>query len=175
MADGWITPANIIATCGLIASATACAISWRVFRWQRSSDSPVVSLEDYSRSRGTPYYMLQIGLSNPAAYALRVTSCAIVRPRRVVGISDARTKDRGVMSAGSVPETLSGEALSSKFEFPLTATAGQSKFAWLFVESPDPTKPLNLSIRLSLASNEAVQRNRTIAIKRTLPALISTA
>jgi hypothetical protein len=174
MADGWLTPANIVATCGAIASVTACIISWRVFRWQRSNDEPAVTV-DAHLDRSSKFYTLRVMVQNPSLTGWNGVSVQLIKPSGILGIDNSYTKDRGFTSAGSVPFDLEEERVSRTFPLRLIVLPQAFGSAFILITSPDPGSEIKLSMRLSLASNEAVQRKRTIAIKRTLPALTSTA
>ncbi|TZG28584.1 hypothetical protein FYJ91_00030 [Sphingomonas montanisoli] len=164
---------------GAIAATAASIIAWRVFRWQRQAEFPVVTCSPRQAVEHDDWIALNIVVRNVTDTAWRSTRMSIKRPRGAKGFSAMLAERTGTFD-DLINFQAAERTCSSVFKMGAeTAAAGTPRHQhwgggdvshetiYLLKSSIRSSK---LSMRLSLVSTDAIERRITIAIKRQLEA-----
>jgi hypothetical protein len=173
---------------GALGAVAAAWIAWLVFKAQKSADIPAVTIDLLPRQPDGWIEMIVV-LQNRDEAEWRLEALTITRPRGVKAVSyfDIPRATKGVpWNAEQEIAALDLAKLTAspkpRLRVMPAGTRGQSMIVGtsdkhherFSVLLPSP-RPKKLSIRLSLVSNDAVQRRTTIATVRELPAPTSKA
>jgi len=178
MTDGWLSPATVVGAWSAIAATAAALIAWRVFRWQRQADLPVVICELGNDKDAPQWLSININVRNSTGTRWRVNEVLIRSPRSARGVSQSRgptiTDNYGsfrldwaqceAAASNPIPVAMSVAPAGSRSAGTWSDVAWES--VYLLRSSLRSRK---LSMRLTLLSMDAVQRKTVIAIKRQLP------
>ena len=165
-----------------VAATASVVVAWLVYRRQGKADLPVIEAKVTPREES--WWEVTVTMTNRSDVVWRVTTVAVKKPRGAKLLAcRSVTDNRGNLALPTDLDAL-GNAVPTILE---TAPAGSNGGRFhamgssdrhsepFLLHIPSPIRSRMLSMRLSLASSEAAQRKRTIAIKRTLPAHASTA
>lgn len=179
----WTTPVTIISIWSAVAGTIASFIAWRVFRWQRQSDIPIINCE--IEKDGPEWLVMRVIVRNVTDTVWKSEQTRIVSPKSARGISEQCIPlDQNRMNPS--PDFVAARHLASRIfgmEAQVAAAGtprhqylggGDVSYERIYVLRSSITGK-KLSMRLSLASMDAVERRITVAIKRQLPAAAKTA
>jgi hypothetical protein len=167
-----------------VAATAATLVAWRVYRRQRDDDAPVINCE-LRRTSPNGWVALSVIVKNITDTRWRCEKFEIRRPRTGRGISrwDAPSTNGRYGQEVDWPaaeavaaRTFAGTAQVAPAGTPRHPHLGGgdvSREDIFLLRSSIPSN--KVSIRLTLASMEAIERRITIIIKRQLPAEPATA
>lgn len=188
MNEGWTAPSTVVAAISAFAAMISGVIAWMTYRSLRTQDRPVVTAQWHAGPH--PGWMtLRIQLTNRSQHGWKAQWCEVRRPKLSRCVSAHYVSEH---SAKTVNYPLARiEATASKRCGMLLAVARSGTKATLpslgrygfgdeasedvFISVPRSRRRERFSIRLMLASTEAVERRMVSTIKRTAPVQASEA
>ena len=183
MGGGWLDPSTLVAAWSAVAATIASAIAWRVYRNQSEAEAPLVSCVVRPDAKISEIICVSLEIRNYSDAAWRIVELRIPWPRGVRAIHQRDARSRHPISPEDIRlESLSaatstvdmGHDLRPVGDTGIRGRRNDIRHVDVYL-ARSSIRSKKVSMRLILASNDAVQRRKVIAIKRTLPPPITAA
>jgi len=187
MGDGWASPAVVVAGVVAAISAVTGVIAWLTYRATAPRDVPIAKLNIRHERASRPYVTCDLTLENPSGSTWVEIVFEILRPRGLIYADSADVRSYQSRTDNDVKQfDTAFERVASQTPIVISGTlhAWGSTSRVVFGRGGNPTDELkrsiliqssslggrhDLSIKVSLASNDARPRRHVIQIRRQIP------
>ena len=174
--------ADAVTITGAIAAGVSAFIAWRVYVNQIAAQQPLLTAEVFPVKSSAGWWRLSVGLTNRSDVEWWVVDAMPLWPRdaRLISWHDVPTKYRNAEESlsGLAPAKLPRRA-GANLSVARAGTASSRDFAMIMGTQDHHSESFfvwtsrartRLWIRIRMRSSDAVERRKTIIIKRTLTA-----